>query len=232
MTDYIEDAPPPRRRIHYDPNQVGGEAAYQAARRHSRLVGRLKFILPALAVGGAVVFWASAQIIPSDLANLISMASIDVKSNSVVMDKPHISGFEGTRRAYEVKADSATQSLSDPKVLTFNAINAHIGLDGAGVATVDAKTGIYNGNNNTLQLKDGISIQTTNGYSAAIEAAAVDLAKGTLLSSHPIEIRTREGTLRANSMKVGDRGKHITFRGGVSVTYLPPAELATAPEPQ
>ena len=204
MTDYIEDAPPPRRRIHYDPNQVGGEAAYQAARRHSRLVGRLKFILPALAVGGAVVFWASARIIPSDLANLISMASIDVKSNSVVMDKPHISGFEGTRRAYEVKADSATQSLSDPKVLTFNTIDAHIGLDGAGIATVDAKTGVYDGNNNTLQLKDGIAIQTTTGYSAAIEAAAVDLAKGTL-SSSPADRDPHQGRHAARQLHGGQR---------------------------
>ena len=228
MTDYIQGAP--RRRIHYDPHRVGGEEAYRAARRHSRLVRILKFVLPGLAVVGAVVFWASVHFIPGDLANLISIAGIDAKSNSVVMREPHISGFEGTRRAYEVKADSAVQSLSDPKVLTFNAINAHIGLEDAGTATVDATTGVYNGNNNTLQLKDGIAIKTTNGYSASIQAAAVDLAKGSLTSSQPIEIRSKEGVLRADSMEVSDRGKHVIFRGGVSITYTPPAELATPPE--
>ena len=62
--------------------------------------------------------------------------------------------------------------------------------------------------------------------------AAVDLAKGSLESSQPVEIHAKEGSLRANSMAVTDRGKHILFSGGVSVTFMPPAELATPPEAQ
>jgi lipopolysaccharide export system protein LptC len=157
------------------------------------------------------------------------MSGIDTKSNSVVMDKPHISGFEGTRRAYEVKADSAVQSLDDPKVLTFRKINAHIGLEDAGTATVDAATGIYDGNSNTLQLKDGISISTDTGYSATAETAAVDFAKGSLTSTTPIEIHMAAGSLRANAVEVADRGKQVTFHGGVSVTWLPDDLKAATP---
>lgn len=230
MTEYTEDRP--RHRIRYDPTSRGGEEAYREARRHSRLVRALKIVLPAIAVAGILLFWASAHFIPSDLAGLISSAGIDLKTNSVVMNTPRISGFEGTKRAYEVKAARAIQSLDDPKVLTFEKINAHIGLDNAGTATVDAGTGIYNGNNNTLELKNGISIQTTTGYAASVREAAIDLAKGSLSSSTPVEIHAKEGTLRANSMEVTDRGKSIAFRGGVSVTFMPPGKLATAPEAQ
>ena len=231
MTEFTEEAPV-RHRIRYDPTVRGGEEAFRAAQRHSRLVRTLKIVRPALAVGGILLFWASAHFIPGDLAGLISNAGIDVKSNSVVMNAPHISGFEGTRRAYEVKADRAIQSLDDPKVLTFEQITAHIGLENAGTASVDATTGIYNGNNNTLELKNGVSVQTTTGYAATIQQAAVDLAKGSLESSQPVEIHAKEGSLRANSMAVTDRGKHILFSGGVSVTFMPPAELATPPEAQ
>jgi lipopolysaccharide export system protein LptC len=219
MADTLEQAP--RRRLHYDPHRRGGEAAYRDAQRHSRLVGTLKWLLPALVVLGGIVFWASARIIPGDLANLVSIAGIDAKSNSVVMDKPHISGFEGTRRAYEVKADSAVQSLDDPKVLTFKAINAHVGLEDAGTATIDAATGVYDGNDNTLQLKDGIRIRTDTGYSATAESAAVDFARGSMTSSAPVEIHMAAGSLRANAVEVADRGKKVTFHGGVSVTWLP-----------
>ena len=229
MTDYTEDRPV-RHRVRYDPTRRGGEQAYRDARRHSRVVRILRIVLPALAIIGIGVFWASARFIPSDIAGLISNAGIDITSNSVIMKTPHISGFEGTRRAYEVTAAHAIQSLSDPKVLTFETINAHIGLDNAGTATVDAGTGVYNGNNNTLELKDGISVHTTTGYSAKVEQAAVDLAAGSLQTSHPVEIQGKEGTLRADSMVVTDRGKHVTFHGGVSVTFMPPAELASAPE--
>ena len=227
MTDYIEEAPePPRRRLHYDPRSSGCEEAYRAAQRHSRIVRGLKYALPALAIVAVAVFWGSARHISGDLANLIALAQIDTKSNSVVMDKPHISGFEGTRRAYEVKADSAMQSLDDPKVVTFRKVDAHIGLEDAGIATVNAATGVYNGNSNMLDLKDGISIKTTTGYAASFESASVDLAKGSLSSSRPIEITTSEGSLRANSVEVSDRGKKIVFSGGVSVSYMPPDELA------
>jgi lipopolysaccharide export system protein LptC len=157
------------------------------------------------------------------------------------MNAPHISGFEGTRRAYEVTAARAIQSLDDPKVLTFEQIKAHIGLDSveanaadptvdAGTAMVNAATGIYNGNNNTLELKNGISITTTTGYSATLQQATIDLDKGSLQSSQPLEISGKEGSLRANSMTVSDRGKTIAFGGGVSVTFMPPGNLATAPE--
>lgn len=227
MTDYSHEGPAPRRR--FDPTRTRGEADFRAAQRHTRWVRRLRVILPVLAVMGVGLFWATSRIIPSDLATLISLAGIDPATNSVVMDKPQISGFEGTRRAYEVKADRAVQALGNPKVVTFEQIAAKIGLEDAGTATIDAELGVFDGNNDTLQLSDGIAIKTTTGYWASFEEAAIDLKQGTLKSDQPIEIRTAQGTIRANGVEVTDRGKRIAFLNGVSVTYLPSGELAAAP---
>lgn len=188
----------------------------------------LKYSLPALAIAAAGLFWGTIRFMPSELATIVSLSTVETESNSVIMDKPRISGFEGTRRAYEVKADSAVQSLDDPKVMTFKAIDARVGLAAAGSATIDATTGVYDGNDNTLVLKDGIAIKTTTGYWASFKEAAIDLRKGSLTSSQPIEIRTNEGTIRANAVEVSDHGKRIAFRNGVSVTYLPAGELAAA----
>ena len=235
MTDDRQDtfieadrAPAPRSRIRYDPTHARDERAFDAAHRHSRLVRRLRYILPALAIAAAGLFWGTVRFTPSDLATILSLPSIDAGSNSIVMDAPHISGFEGTRRAYEVKADNAVQSLDDPKVMTFSAIDASVGLDEAGTANIDATTGVYDGNDNTLVLSDGIAIRTTTGYWASFQEAVIDLGAGSLVSSEPIEIRTNEGTIRANSVEVSERGKRIAFRNGVSVTYLPTGALAAA----
>ena len=235
MTDYRDETtfdrdeePAPRSRIRYDPTRARGEQAFRAAHRHSRLVRRLKYSLPALAIAAAGLFWGTIRFMPSDLATIVSLSTVEAESNSVIMDKPRISGFEGTRRAYEVKADSAVQSLDDPKVMTFKTIDARVGIDAAGSATIDATTGVYDGNDDTLVLKDGIAIKTTTGYWASFKEAAIDLRKGSLISSQPIEIRTNEGTIRANAVEVSDHGKRIAFRNGVSVTYLPPGELAAA----
>ncbi len=238
MTDlrhdaYYDDAdgpaaPAPQRgRLRYNPRDTRGDDAFGAAERHSRRVRFLKFALPALALVGAAVFWGTARLIPGDMASLVEVSGIDVESNSVVMQQPHISGFEGTRRAYEVKADTAVQSLDDPKIVTFNTIDGRFGLDEAGIAMLDATTGVYDGNTNTLTLKDGVAVETNTGYSATLQGAAIDLAKGTLVSNQPIELRTGEGSIRAGGVSVAERGKRVTFTSGVTVVFLPKGDLMT-----
>jgi lipopolysaccharide export system protein LptC len=220
-----EPAAGPRHHFHYDPESARGEEAFQAAARHSRLVRWLKYILPVLVLAGAGLFWARVSFIPGDFVSLVESAGINVDSNSVTMDSPHISGFEGTKRAYEVRAVEAIQSLSDPKVITFNQIEASIGLDDAGTAKIIAGKGVYDGNVNSLIISDGITIETTDGYSARFTDAAIDLDANSLVTDKPLEISSRDGWLRANSARVFDSGKRVSFHGGVSLSFLPPGEL-------
>lgn len=226
--DEADEAPAAApRRLRYNPRATRGDDAFHSAERNTRRVRYLRFILPGAAILAIVVFWASARFVPGDMESLVEVSGIDTTSNSVVMQNPHISGFEGTRRAYEVKAATAVQSLDDPKIVTFNDIDGKFGLDGAGEATLDAAVGVYDGNKNTLTLRDGISVTTNNGYSGTLEGAAVDLAAGSLTSNTPLEIVTGEGSIRAGAVAVMERGKRVTFSGGVTVVYRPPAELVT-----
>ena len=233
MTDYRDEITddPPAPRLRYNPKQTRGDGAFQKAQKHSRLVRRLRIVLPVIAVLAIGAVWATARVIPGDLASLVAMSGIDVKSNSVIMQHPHISGFEGTRRAYEVRADTATQNLDDPKVVTFHQIVGRFGLDQQGEATVNAAVGIYNGNNNTLRLSEGGNMRTTNGYAGAFADADIDLGKGTLVSSKPVSFSSSDGSIHANGVTVTDRGKHLLFTNGVSVTFVPPDTLLSNPAP-
>jgi lipopolysaccharide export system protein LptC len=232
MTVYTEGAyrearlEPPPRRLRYDPTRPIDDGALRAARRHTTRVRWLKIALPILAIAGAGAFWSAMHFVPTDFAAIARGAGIDVTADSVVMNKPHISGFEGTRRAYEVHADNAVQNLSDPKVVTFNGIDASVGLEDAGTAKLTAAIGVYDGNQNTLLLKNGIVIATDTGYSASVDQAALDLGKGSMVSTVPIEISGAQGSIRANAVSVSDRGKHVIFSGGVSVSFLPKGDLA------
>jgi len=236
MTDYrdqiTEEAPRPASRLRYNPKQTRDEEAFAKAEKHSRLVKRLRIILPAIALAAIGALWATARVIPGDLASLVALSGIDVKSNSVVMQHPHISGFEGTRRAYEVRADSATQNLEDPKVVTFHQIIGHFGLDENGEATVNAATAVYDGNTNMLALRDGAQMQTTNGYTGSLAEAEIDLGKGTLVSHKPVSFTSSDGSIHANAVTITDRGKHLLFSDGVTVSFVPPADLVASPAPQ
>ncbi len=218
--------PRPEPKLRYNPKEVRNDDMFAAARRHSTRVRWLRLLLPGVALLAVGIFWASARYAPSNMESLVESAGIDTESNSVVMKAPHISGFEGSRRAYDVKAESAVQNLDDPKVMTFNTITGTFGLDDAGVATVNAVRAIYNGNNNTLRLEDGAHVETNTGYSGSVNGALIDLAEGTMTSDQPLEMSSADGSLKADGVTVLDRGKRVTFRN-VSITYMPPAELIT-----
>jgi len=214
-------------RLRYTPPQPRVDDAYERARRHSGTVRRLRIILPLIIIVAVVAFWATLKLVPGNIASLIAVAGIDAKTNSVVMQAPHISGFEGTRRAYELKAAKATQSLADPKMVTFSAVTGHFGMDDGAVATVSAGLGTFNGHNNTLEVHQGVTLSTSDGMAGQLSDASIDLNAGTMTSEKPVDIKTPEASIHANAVTVSDRGGHILFSNGVSVVYLPPGDLMT-----
>ena len=112
----------------------------------------------------------------------------------------------------------------------LSGVTGHFGLGDAGAATVKAKAGVYDAHASMLNLSDGIDATTTRGYTAELVDAAVDVNTGKLVTGKPVVLTSADGTIRANAMTVLDRGKHLLFSGGVSVTYMPPDDgAATLP---
>ena len=97
-------------------------------------------------------------------------------------------------------------------------------MGGAQTAIVDAATGDYDGNANTMVLTGGIDAKTNDGYTAKLDAASIDIASGDLSSNTPVEIHSDDGTINANAMKVTEHGKRVLFFKGVVVHYVPPDE--------
>jgi len=225
MADYSEAYDAPRRRaIRFDPTR-GRAHVHEQAERHSRRVRWLRLVLPALAAASVVGFVVATQIdttsVGGGLESVVSMAGINIEEKSLVMKAPHISGFEGTKQAYEVQAERAIQELDNPKVVKLDEIIANFGMGRDGTATVNAKAGVFDGNRNRLRLNSGIIVTTSAGYTAKLVSADIDVTKGGLVSKKPLEIKATQGTLKANAVEVQERGKRIIFSGGVTVVYYP-----------
>jgi lipopolysaccharide export system protein LptC len=223
MSDVSLEAREPRRRhFRYDPSKLRGEEVYRDARRHTGLVRWLKIILPALAGAGVVAFFVAIKTMTSDIADLFTLASIAVDSKNLIMEKPHLSGFKGTEHSYEVHAERAVQDLTNPKVVRLEMIDAEFGLTSEVRVSLDATAGVFDGDKETLELSEGITVSSTDGYAAKLEMAMVDLRAGTLVSEGAIEISSTDGLVRSRALSISDRGKKIAFTGGVSMTFVPP----------
>jgi lipopolysaccharide export system protein LptC len=222
MSDVSLESRPRRRQFRYDPTKIRGEEVYGAARRHSGVVRWLKIVLPALAGAAVLAFVLAIKVVTSDIGELFTLAGIAVDTKSLVMEKPHLSGFKGTEHSYEVHAERAVQDLANPKIVRLEGIAAEFGLSGDVKVSLDAAAGVFDGDEETLALSDGITVSSTDGYAAKLEAATVDFGEGSLETDRPVEIRATEGLIRSRKLSIGDRGKKIVFSGGVSLTYIPP----------
>ena len=216
MTELAEA---PTRRIRFDPTRAVSTRDFAPALRHSRRVRILKYALPTLAVAGIGGFFLAMHFESGDS---VTLSGVNVAEKSLVMKQPHISGFEGTKQAYQVNAIRAVQDLDNPTVVTLEQINGKFGLDNGAIVTVDAATGVYDAKANKLALKGGVKLVTTDGYHATLTDAAVDIGLRNMATSSPVVLEGAQGTIKANGMTLDERTKRITFVDGVSVTYLPP----------
>lgn len=213
------------RNIRFDPTKERGALYYDKAARHTRHVRLLKFGLPTLAILSVAGFFIIMAINRGgDGLPALTLSGINLDTREITMDKPHISGFDGTKQSYEVNAAKAVQALGNPKVVNLETIDANFAVAEDVRAHLIAKSGIYDANTQKLQLDGGIDITTTNGYTGRLDHADIEIEKGTVFSDTGVDLAGKEGRITADQIQVLDHGKHIFFRGNVKVHFTPPEE--------
>jgi lipopolysaccharide export system protein LptC len=197
------------------------QRAFQSARRHSRRVRRLRIVLP---VAGTLVILAFVAItrigLPEDLD--LSVARLSVTRNSIIMDDPHLTGFDADNRRYSVHADRAVQALSRADQVRLENIEAEVEVPGQGAATITAAAGDYDNADSTLKLSGGIEVDSTEGYSLRMEDADIDLRGGKMNSPNPVSVRYQDSETTGQSISVTGGGRVIVLEGGVRTTLMPP----------
>lgn len=199
--------------------------AFAAARRHSRRVGLLRVLLPlagVLAVAGFVVKTHFA--LPGDLD--LTAASLSVTRNSIIMDRPHLTGFDGDRREYSLLADRAIQPLSSPGQVRLEDIEAKVSAAGQGPTSITAEAGDYDHEKSTLQLLGAIAVDSAEGYRLRMSGANVDFGAETMASENPVSIGYADSEITGQKLSVSDGGKLIVIEGNVRTVLMPPKRAA------
>ena len=128
---------------------------------------------------------------------------------------PKLSGFKKDSRPYEVVAKSAIQDVSKPSVINLIEMDAHLVLGDGQAANLKAKKGIYDTQNETLDVKDDVKIKTTSGYDISLENASMKFKSGDISSDRPVNAKMNGGEINADSVEMIDNGKRVTFIGNV-----------------
>jgi lipopolysaccharide export system protein LptC len=161
--------------------------------------------------------------VPVDMDNLV------VSGTKITMESPHLSGFTPDKRPYELWAKTAVQDVTTPDKVDLNTLRAKVRMEDQSTIMLDARTGVFDNKTQILDLRKDIFMQTSTGYEARLTHALVDMARGTVTSDQPVDVKLLDGTLTADRMKVTEKGDVLRFEDNV-VMHLNPSNPTPAAE--
>ena len=219
--------------------QANLEARFAAASRHSRMVRFLRIAVPGavcLAMAGVIgisVFNPFRMLMPKlpiDMGNLV------VSGTKITMESPHLSGYTGDQRPYELWAKTAVQDVTNPDLVELNKLRTKLLLQDGSTVFMDSLTGLFDNKQQTLDLHKDIFLQTTTGYEARLTQAFVDLVRNTVDSDEHVDVKLTNGTVSSDRLRITGGGELIIFEGNV-VMHLDHfdddgAQAAPTPSPE
>lgn len=194
--------------------------AYASAARHSARVRRLKVILPLIASIIAMIFVA-VSFVRAFLPEELQLETATIENGKIVMQNPAISGRNKQDISYSMKAQRALQDIANPDLITLETIHAEMPVNDTLIATVDAASGIYNRGANTLDMNAPFTISMNNGVNADFQSAYLDINAGEMETKRPIAISMNGGSIIAQTLRMTDKGRIVTFEGMVKVNVDP-----------
>lgn len=193
------------------------EARFKIAARHSRRVRILRIAVPAvvtvamLVIVGASIFnpFRILKKLPLEVGNLV------VSGTKVTMESPRLAGFMPDQRPYELRAQTATQDIKNPKIVELSVLDSTIEMEDKSTVRLRSRAGVFDSKAQLLDLRDDVFVQNSLGYEARMSQAFVDLGKGTVSSDTPVAVKLPNGTIDGQQLRITERGAVLRFDGGV-----------------
>ena len=193
------------------------------SRSYSRMVGVLKYALPAagLVIVGLVVAWPELHPSQVDISN---PAERPVGAAAGEIQNPRYSGVDEAARPYTVWANLAKQVQDE--IFDLSRPKGELKLQNGLVLTLDAQSGKLDRSSKSVHLSGDVTLRRSDGTTMVTDAADIDLADKGARSSTPVTAEGPFGTLSAGGFKVEQQGDVIIFTGPTKLLLKPGADKA------
>lgn len=200
--------------------------SYADALRHSGRVRFFRLVFP-LATVLAILAFIGSTIMSRALPEGMSLDDVEISGGELIMRNPVMTGQVGEDQSYTVTAARAIQNLSTPSIIRLEDIVADFPMGSSETALLNALSGIYYREKESLSLDQPFTVTTETGITAQLQSAQVDIRGGGLTSDGGISIDTDKGSIVAESLTMEDKGKVVIFERNVRMIIKPGAVRQT-----
>jgi lipopolysaccharide export system protein LptC len=204
--------------------------AFEAARRHSRLVRFLRVAAPIGLCVGAAALIVGALVHPFRARTAeLSLGALTVDGAKITMGRPKLTGFRRDGRAYVVNAAKAIQDVTRPNLVELHGVDGDLGMGDDGSLHIAAAVGLYDTASQSLDLSQDVRIHNSD-YDVQLRSATIDFKSGVYRSDEPVTlVMTNGATIAADSAVARDNGEELTFSGHVRSTFSSEGRAGAAP---
>ncbi len=182
---------------------------------YSRLVRSLRLLLPLLAAALLVltVLWPSIDwrkgVIPDDA----ELALNPNDAQEIRMRTARLVGTDEAGRPYELSAVEARQGDNGIDTVLLDQPAGKLELEDGAMLRMQATSGIFDRNEETLNLSGRVTVEHGRGYRFTSESATVDLNAGRALGNQPIDGTGPEGEIHGQGFEILDKGRTVKILG-------------------
>lgn len=142
--------------------------------------------------------------------------------------KPEYQGVDKNGHPYHITAARVEQSLNPKAPLNLFEPFATLTLDPQAnpphTVTLQALSGIYDANAQTLDLKGKVVLVYEGSYNITAEDLAVDITQGIAATTTPVTGQGPRGFLSGQSLHIADKGTVIVLKGPSKIILVPAAD--------
>jgi len=206
--------------------------AFEAARRHSRLVRLLRAALVSGAIGGVAVLIGLALYRTFGAAlGRLSIGELSIDGTKITMDRPRLTGSRPNGGGYVINAAKAIQDLRNPSGVDLVEIEGEIVPPDRDTLHVTATRGHYDSVREQLELSGVVRLKNSS-YTVDLRSAHIEFKTGAYSSREPVTVVTASGaSISADSGSARDNGNEITFEGHVKTMIRPNGVASSAGDP-
>ncbi len=198
-----------------------GEVASDVA-RYSKFVGYMRVGLPAVAGFLVLLVLVLPQFMGNDDRFRVgtSDAVKDAAVEALSMVNARYFGTDKKGQPFSVTAKGVKENPGDDKSVALTGPQADMTLTNGDWLSVEAQTGLYNRDADTLDLSGDVSLFQDKGYEMHTDEVSVKLKEGNASGRKPVQSHGPFGQLNAQGFDLYDKGERVVFLGPAQLTLV------------